>query len=325
MKFKHAFHVFVDNFSVTYKQLLYRLIIFTVFGVITYFGVTPFVKDFVDSEALNTLLSNAKNFALGFLDGNFDSLPTLSDSIAAYDQIIHLLQTRITEIVLVGLLILALYIVQAWVAGLGNYTTAVIVNDKMALRTKSAFLRTLISHFKEAALYNLIYVPLSILYDLIIGIGLLVVLFFILKGVQFFFLSVFIFALIMVLAIAVKMTFTCDWLPALVRGKMGQKNAIAFTFKRKKKNTINIFSNFVVLIIILLAANMLALLLTFGVGLLITMPGSFVVIVCFEMVVYYDREELRYFLDNETIIKPDRERVITREQFFKGADYDEEP
>ena len=27
MKFKHTFHVFVDNFSVTYKQLLYRLVI----------------------------------------------------------------------------------------------------------------------------------------------------------------------------------------------------------------------------------------------------------------------------------------------------------
>lgn len=326
MKFKHTFHVFVDNFSVIYKQLLYRLVLFVIAAVIGISVLAPFIIEFVNSEALNSLITGIKTFTLDLLDGEVELLATASESIVvAFDQVLHLLQTKVTEIILMGLLIIALYIVERWFEGLGNYTTAVIINDKMALRTKSAFLRTLISHFKEAALYNLIYVPLSIVYDLIIAIALLTILFFMMKGIQFFLVSLFIFALIMILAIAFKMTLTCDWLPALIRGKLGQKKAIAYTFSRKNKDTINTFSNFVVLIIIIIAINMIGLLFTFGVGLLLTLPSSFVMILCFEMVVYYDREELRYFLDNETIIKPDKERVITREQFFKGTDYDEEP
>lgn len=326
MKFKHAFHILVDNFSVTYKQLLYRLVIYIVAALIAWGILTPFIRDFINSEALNDLLTNVKTFIWDFLSGNVLSLePVSKNIIEAYDQLIHLFQTRISEIVLTGLLLLTLLIVEKWLTGLGNYTTAVIINDKMLLRTTSPFIRTLISHFKEAALFNLIYVPLSVLYDLIVAAGLFVTLFFMIRGIQFFFVSVFIFALIMVLAIAIKMTFTCDWLPALIRGKMGQRKSIKYAFSQKNKKTFNVFSNFVVILIMILAVNLLALFFTFGVGLLLVLPASYVIIISFEMVNYYDREELRYFLDKNTIIKPEKELTLTREQFFKGADNNEKP
>lgn len=319
MKFKHAFHVMVDNFSVTYKQLLYRLVILIVAVGIGWGVLTPFIKDFLNSEAFNTLVDGVKNFIHSLLSGDVGELASISDKInTAYEQLITLLQTRISEIVLIGLLVLVLMIVEKWFTGLGNYTTAVIVNDKMSLRTSSPFMRTLISHFKEAALYNLMYVPLSVLYDVIVAAALFAVLFFMLKGVGFFLVSIFLFALIMVVAIAFKMTFTSDWLPALVRGKMGLKRSIAYAFSRKNKQTFNVFSNFVVIIILILAVNLLAFFFTFGVGLLITLPASYVILISFEMVNYFDREELRYFIDKNTIIKPDKERILTREQFFRG-------
>lgn len=325
MKFKHAFHVLVDNFSVTYKQLLYRLVILIVAVGIGWGALTPFIKDFLNSDAFNTLMDGVQNFIHSLLNGDVGELTIISDKIkTAYEQLITLLQTRIWELVLIALLMLVLIIVEKWFTGLGNYTTAVIVNDKMSLRTSSPFMRTLISHFKEAALYNLIYVPLSVLYDVIVAAGLFAALFFMLRGINFFFISLFLFALIMVLAIALKMTFTCDWLPALIRGKMGNKKSIAYTFSRKNKHTYNVFSNFVVIIILILAVNFLTLFFTFGVGLLLTLPSSFVILISFEMVNYYDREELRYFLDKNTIIKPDKERVLTREQFFRGTYPDDE-
>ena len=326
MKFKHAFHVLVDNFSVTYKQLLYRLVILIVAMGIGWGVLTPFIRDFINSEAFNNLFTGIQNFIKNLLNGKVEELAGISEKInAAYEQFISLLQTRVSELVLTALLLLVLLIVEKWFTGLGNYTTAVIVNDKMSLRTTSPFMRTLISHFKEAAIYNLTYVPLSVLYDLIVAAGMFAILFFMLHGINFFVISVFLFALIMVLAVAVKMTFTSDWLPALVRGKMGNKKSIVYTFSRKNKNTFNVFSNFVVIIILILAVNIMATLFTFGVGLLLTFPASFVILISFEMVNYYDREELRYFIDKNTIIKPDKESVLTREQFFRGTDDDSQP
>lgn len=326
MKLKHALQVLVDNFSVTYKQLLYRLIIMIVAVGLAWGVLTPFIRDFINSEALNSLLNNVKTFILDLLNGKTEALASASENIInAFDQFIHLLNTRISEIILTGLLLFVLLIVEKWFTGLGNYTTAVIINDKMSLRTSSSFIRTMISHFKEAALYNLIYVPLSVLYDVIVAAVLLILLFFILQGIRFFFISTFIFALIMVVAIAFKMTFTCDWLPALIRGKMGQKKSIKYTFSRKNKDTFNVFSNFVVITVLVLAVNVCAFFFTFGVGLLLALPASYVIIISFEMVNYYDREELRYFLDKNTIVKPDKELTLTREQFFKGQDSDKEP
>ncbi len=325
MKFKHTIHVFVDNFSVTYKQLLYRLVILLVAFGISWGCLTPFIKEFINSEALNSLLSGVRSFIAELLKGNVEALSAISERVAeAYVQVIDLFNTRIEKIVLAGLLLLVLIIVEKWFTGLGNYTTAVIINDKMALRKKSAFLRTLISQFKEAALYNLIYVPLSVLFDLMIATAALVSLFYMMHGIAYFFVILFLFVLIMVLAIAVKMTFTCDWLPALIRGKMGQKRALIYTFSRKGKNTVEVYSNFVVWELIILMVNVMAFAFTFGVGLLLTLPASFVLLICYETVNYYDTKDLKYFLDKYTIIKPEKERVITREEFFKGYDPDDE-
>ena len=325
MKFKHTFHVFVDNFSVIYKQLLYRLIIAVIAFLISWGCLTPFITEFINSQAFNSLTSGIGSFISELLQGHVDMLAQISSNISvAYEQVLDLLNTRMTQIVLTAILLLFVYIVQKWFTGLGNYTTAVIINDKMALRKTSPFINTLISHFKEAAIYNLIYAPLTVLYDVAIAVALIAVLFFMLNGMGYLFISIFLFMLIMIASIGVKMTFTCDWLPALIRGKMGQKKSIIYTFSRKNKNTINVYSNFIVLELIILAINVMAFFFTLGVGLLITIPASYVILLCFEMVNYYDSKELKYFLDKYTIIKSEKERVITREQFFRGDDSDED-
>lgn len=318
MVFKHSFHVFIDNFSVIYKQLLYRLIILVVASAITVTSLYPFVHEMINSEAFTSLAENIRGFIVGLLKGQVDTLSGISERVReSYGQVMVLLKTRLTAIIWSVLLILFVYIVEKWFSGLGNYTTAVLVNDKMALRASSPFVGTLISHLKEAAVYNLIYVPLSIAYDLIIVAVLFLALHYMLFS-EWFLVSVFLFALIIVLSLTLKMTFTTDWLPALIRGKLGQKKSIAYSFSRKGKGTLNVFSNYLVLILIIFALNVMAAMFTFGVGVLITVPSSYLIIICYEMVNYYDREEIKYFTDKNTIVKPDKERVITREQFFTG-------
>ena len=72
------------------------------------------------------------------------------------------------------------------------------------------------------------------------------------------------------------------------------------------------------LALIIFALNVFAIIFTFGVGSLITIPASYVVLNCFQLVNYYDREELKYFIDKKTIIKPEKEETVSREEFFRG-------
>jgi hypothetical protein len=321
MKFKHAFHVFVDNFSVIYKQLLYRLVIIVISGVICALGVYPFIRELIDSAQLNSIIEGVKGFVTNLLSGNVTELAEISTKVqTAYADFIHLLQNKLTQVIFSGLLLLLIIIISKWFAGLGNYATASVINDKMALRAEQPFLGTLIRNLKNASIYNAIYIPLSVLYDLVIGVGMFFLFFFLLNSVLYFFICLFFFVLAIVFSITVKMTFTCDWLPALIRGKMKQGEAIKYTFSRKRKNTFNVMSNFTVIVLIVFALNVAALILTVGVGLLITVPASYAIIICFELVNYYDREEIKYSIDKNTIISPAKERTLSREEFFRGGE-----
>jgi len=319
MKFKRTFHVFVDNFSIVYKQLLFRLITTALSGIICVLGVYPFINELVNSPQLNSLIDGLRTFALSFLNGEVNSLSEISLKVQqAYADFMQLLQTNLTQIVLGGLLLLLIHVISRWFEGICNYATAAVINDKMALRAKQPFLVTMIRTLKESTVYNAIYVPLSIIYDLAVGVGMFFLLFYLLSSVIYFFVSLFLFVTIVLISVIIKMTFTCDWLPALIRGKKGQLGSLKYTFSQKGKGTMNVASNFVVIVLLIFAVNVAAAVFTLGAGLLITIPASYVLIIGFEFVNYYDREGLKYFLDDNTIVCTAKEKPKTKEDFFRG-------
>lgn len=318
MKFKHTFHVFVDNFSVAYKQLVYRLIITVIAAAIYSAILYPFISEILKSEQFQELWNGLKEFVKGILNGNMTDVSEANDAIShGFSTLKSLLASMKSNIALEICLLVLVRLIQSWFTALGNFATAALINDKMALHANSSFVLTLVKNLKTAALYALCYVPLSLFYDIAVCTGFF---FFIFYGMFFIpvFLQIFLFVLIVVLAIVVKMTFTSDWLPSLIAGKKKQGEAFVYTFSRRRKKTFNVASNFIVLVLLIFAINVAAVLLTFGVGALLTIPSSYIILISFEFVNYYDREEMKYFIDKNTIIKPEREHTVTREEFFKG-------
>lgn len=318
MKFKHSFHVFVDNFSVTYKQLLYRLAVSLIAAGLYAAVIIPLVKGLTGSAEYLSLIEGIKSFFKNLVEGRPSDLGADSEQIkTAFKGLLEFISAKTSNIALGAMGIILVQFVQKFFEGMGNYTTAAVINDKMALRAQSPFMITLIHNLKPAALYSLIYVPLSMVYSLICYAGLFYLIFFLIPFV-FFPIKVFLFIVLIVIAVSFKMVFTTDWLPALIRGKASQRQAFVYTFKRKGKQTLNVLSNFVVLVLLIFSINVAAIVCTFGAGALITIPSSYVILVCFEFVNYYDREELKYFIDKKTIIKPEKEKALTREEFFRG-------
>lgn len=311
MKFKHSFHVFVDNFSAAYKLLLYKLIVCVVAAGIFYVILSPVMRALSDAG----FWDNVKNFLNAVVYG---------EKAGDANETLNVLANQITDCVGGGAQIAAIicpvivvYLVEEWFFALGNYAVGSLINDKMALRANSSLILTLVRHLKDATVYASMYVPLSILYNAVVGTA---IFFFVFYGMFFIpiLVQVFLFTLIFVIAIVIKMTFTSDWLPALIAGKKKYGEAMRYTFSRRGKQTANVMSNFAVLVLLIFAINVGALLLTFGAGLLLTIPSSFLLLISFEFVNYYEREELKFFIDKNTVIKPDKERLPSREEFFKG-------
>ena len=320
MKFRHSLQILIDNFALTYKQLLYKLVIYVFTFALSLAILAPLWKTFTHLPEFQNLIEGVKDFFNKLIDGEIDALRDINirERVeSALDSVSSLIKSHTTILALAISGLILIRLINMFFTSIGNYASAAVINDKMALRAESPFVITILRHLKNASLYSLMYVPLSFLYDA----ACVALMYFIVFKVLVFlplFAQVFIFATTIVFAIAVKLTFASDWLPTLIRGKKKPLEAFVYTFNRKRKKTLNVLSNFVVLVLIIFALNVIAVIFTFGVGALITIPASYVVLNCFQLVNYYDREELKYFLDKNTIIKPEKEEIITREEFFKG-------
>ncbi len=317
MKFKHTFHVFIDNFSVTYKLLLYRITVDIIVMFIGALALSPLVNTFLPE--VSNVIDSAMKYLLRLLSGEVGDLREFSQKVVdAFNDLVSLFATKRTHIALVAVLFGVLYIISNWFKQLGNFAAASVMNDKMALHAQSPFLATLIKNLKRASVFSLIYVPLSTLYDFTLAFVFFNLFFRILPGSLLFFVNIFLFLVCIIFAISFKMTIFSDWLPALIRGKMKQGEAIKYAFSRKSKGTFNVLSNFVVMCILIFGINAFALICTLGVGMIITIPSSFLIIIGFELVNYYDRNEMKYFIDKNTIIKPEKEQTVSRQEFLRG-------
>ena len=321
MKFKHTFHVFVDNFSIIYKHLLYGLIV-TAIGIgLGCAVIIPAVNNIIHTTQYTTLMDTLN--ALWADISNLE-LETLHESLLvfrdAFKQFLRMLGTdKVGLFALCGVLLSIVYIIFRFLMGLGNYTTGALINDKMTLQANSPFIGTMIKNLGRASLYNAIYVPVSFAYGAL-SIVIMWALFF--KWLSFLplLIKVFLFATVLIGLIAVKMAFTVNWLPSLIHGRQNNRKSIANGFKQTGKGFASVFSNFLVITLLILAINVAAITFTFGAGLLLTAPASIVMLISFEFVTYYDSNGLKYFIGGGSVVGPKKETPPTVEEFFKGED-----
>ncbi len=323
MTFTHTFNVFVDNFVVTYKLLFYRVIVLLISLCLYTAVIFPFISRISDTTQVVELSDAFKSFGSAFVNLDFAAMQAEWNAIReAFTNLLELLGSMVGSVVLTVVILLIVFLVQKFFLGLGNYTAGCLVNDRMAMHANTSFIGALIKNLGKSALYNAIYVPLSTLYDIIIFAVMILVTWGLMKIGTPILLLILLFATVIAFLYVIKMTYTSDWLPAIVNGKTTNRAAIAYSFnyRAKGKNFADVLSNYVVLVLMVFAFNVAAVLLTLGAGLFLTLPSSYLIVICFEFVNYCDNNDVKYFMDKNTIVKPEREPKMTRERFFKGDD-----
>ena len=319
MEFKHAFHVFVDNFSTTYKLLVYRLIVLAITIGLSCAVLVPAIGCISDAPQYTALQSSFSALWSDLIALNAGGLQTDLQAVReAYDAFQHLLSDKSWLVATVIICMCVVYVIDRFLVGAGNYVTGALVHDKMVMYTKSSFTFTLFKNIKQAAIYAAIYAPLAFVYDSICFVIMWAVILVGLKGLSFTLIKIFIVAVLFLVFSAVKFAFTTDWLPALIDAKMKQRKAICYTFARKGKKTLEVLSNSLVLKLTVFALNVAAGLFTFGAGLLLTLPASSLILTAYCFVNYFDRNKQKYFVDEYTVIGPKKDTPVSREEFFKG-------
>lgn len=331
MRFKHAFHVLVDNFATNYKLLIYKIFVLAVTIGLTCAVMIPTINmiestpeysqlhaKFTDIWA--SLSSISTNDGDSTLEGIQNFINAIRTTYSNFKDFIKMVVETTEIIVAVTVGVLAVQFINRFLTGIGNYTAGTLVNDRMSLHAKSSFTGSLIKNLGSSCLYSIIYAPLALLYD-IIGFSVVgALLFKIPKKVLPLTLKIFLSAVAILVLYALKFTLTTNWLPSLINGKKNNRKAMAYSFNLKGKHAGGVFSTAIVMMVIILGLNVAAIIFTFGAGLLITIPATSMMLLSLQFVNYFDSMQLKYFVDDYTVIGPKKEAPVSREDFFKGED-----
>lgn len=331
MKFKHAFHVLVDNFATTYKLLIYKIFVLAVTIGLMCAVLIPTFNMIANTPEYSQLHAKFTEIWSSFsaistennestIEGIKNFINTIQNTYTNFKEFIKMVIERTEIIVTVMLCMTCVHFINRFLTGIGNYTAGTLVNDRMSLHAKSSFTGSLIKNLGSSCLYSIIYAPLALLYDMI-GFSVVgALLFKIPNKVVPLVLKIFISAVAILLLYALKFTLTTNWLPSLINGKKNNRKAMAYSFNLKGKQAGGVFSTAIVMMVIIMALNVAAILFTFGAGLLITIPATSMMLLSLQFVNYFDSTQLKYFVDDYTVIGPKKEAPVSRENFFKGED-----
>lgn len=319
MRFKHSLQVFIDNIASTYKLLIYRIIVIAVTIGLGCAVIIPSVNSVSSTEqylalsdAVNTFMTNLSHLYLNDLAGNLDSILR---AFGGFKTLIIQNGLFAIDVICVCVIVFIYY----FLVTLGDFALGEVLNNRMTLRAHTPYAATFLKDLKRASLYSVIYTPVSLLFYAIGGVIIWAVAF-VALGHTPLLLKLFITSALTILLLAVKFTATCDWLPSLLHSKLNNRKALAYAIKPKKRNLWRVLSTAIFMILMIITLNVVIGLITFGAGLIITIPAGAMLLICYQFVNYCDNNGLKYFVDDYVIIGPEKDTTVTREQFFKGKD-----
>ena len=121
-----------------------------------------------------------------------------------------------------------------------------------------------------------------------------------------------------ILILSLKQTLLVGVETSLVVNNCSLGQAIKNNFKAVSKKFVSIFSNILIISVLLLVMNMFAVFFTFGIALLITIPLSVLTLLIFKNVAYYECTGMRYYADSQTIMMP--KKLEEQDKFSKVID-----
>lgn len=305
MRFRNAVHITIDNFSNVFKLLLYALITMGLGFCFVYLILKLGLSSILNSPELQEIKTLLLGFVRALISGDSEFLKGFSESISeALKSFVLLLGNESGSIIGAVIGVCLMYLLTRFVLGLAQFAFADNINDRARTLSRTKFYVSFTKNIGKAALYQVIYVPLSFLYD----VGM-----FALSWFVCFYLPTLIFshALLSVLVSisltlacvlclqALKLTVISNWIPSVVCGNLSVTAGFRNSFKAK--NFWRRLGTFVISIFIIYTVNVLFIVFTFGSAFVLTLPMSILFVLCLQLTFYYEDNGLKYFIATDKI------------------------
>ena len=306
MRFRNAIHITADNYANAFKMLLYRAIV----GILTFSLVYVILRlalgVIVSSAELKTLRDLIGEFFRALFGGDSEYLTgfwsTFHDALTDFLSLILQNGGAIAGAV-IGVCLM--YLLSRFLNGLCHFTAACILNDRIASFARTSFSAAFFKNLGSAALYEVIYVPVSFVYDALSLVACWFLFFYLPSFLPTWGFLTIILALSLTLMVyiclqALKMTLISAWIPAVLTGKASVTKGFGLSL-RSTAPFWKHFVNYLTANYLIVVVNVVFGLATLGSALLITVPLSYLFLLALQCVHFYEDNGMKYFISVHNI------------------------
>ena len=169
MIFRNAFHLFIDNFKLNYKYLLYKIIVVLLTVGLSAALIVPNISFIFSSAELSTLVGLFKDFFDAIAKGDTEFLAGFSERLtAAVADMGTLLQSKTSNIVFTAVSAVVILLVSKFLGGMGNFTLGSLLDDRLSSYANTSFSGAFIKNLGKSSLWQLFYVPVTFVYDVLV-------------------------------------------------------------------------------------------------------------------------------------------------------------
>jgi hypothetical protein len=319
MRFRNAFLVFLENFKNTYKILLYKLIVAIVCIALYCVLILPEISAIFSSAEWLALKADGLALLSAFLPtGSAEQFETVKQSLldSTLPAFAQMVVSQAMGIAVRAGLCVIVYLAQRFLDSMCYVAVGSVLNDRMSAYSDTPFSKSYLTNLSKSCKYSLVYVPLAFLFDAFaIAFSLSLMRF--LSGV----FAIYVCVTLVVFVQALKLTLTSQWMPAIVTDSLSTRGAMRSILKTDKKQNPKTFAANLASVYVIIIINVVAALCTAGSALLITVPASYLFLICLQFVNYYTVTGKKYFITYDNIAKTSS--FGDAEDFFKLLEREE--
>lgn len=295
MMFKNSLKLFVANFSVFWKLLLYKIIII---GICVSLLIPTFKYWGESLESVN-FAEMLTNFATKTIFLNISNLlNNLFLLVDAFCEAISIMTNSYLFMFLYTLFVVL--IVLPFLFGLSSIPTGEGLYSYMASLSKSSFMATFVSKLGVSCVYSICRTLITLPFVVLFVLGAYWILYLTtLSGLIQLFLPI-IFVIYFVFMATLILTTLCGWMPATVVFNINPTKSFFKGLKAVFRRYFRVFSS---IFVIIFFATLFSLMLT-SFSLIVLLPLTSVAILMLEMVMFFESQGMRYYVDLDSIVSP---------------------
>ncbi len=312
MRFRHSVRLTIDEFSNVFKLLLFRVITGVVFFSLAYVILRLGLRSIMESAELGELKSLVGDFFTALVHGDYGRLRTLPDDITeALSAFAKLLGAQTGSIVGSIIGVCVMYLLVRYLNGIAMFALGGVVNDRMSLDAKTSFSSSFVKNIGQGSLYQLVYVPITFVYDVLSVLACVLLFFYIPSLLMRWSLITVLLSLSLSLTLilclqALKLTFFSAWMPSMIAEGKTIRQAFLRSV-RGKGDFVRRFAAYLISTYLIFIVNVGCGLLTLGSSLIITVSLSYFFLIVMQFVNYYRDAGKQYFLSHGHIAETDGE------------------